>query len=249
MKYQKENLDFVLVPGGLVVMFGYHLWLLYRCLNCPQTTVIGFENNDKKAWVDKIMKMDKNAISIPLSVLSSNISTSTYLSSICLTLCALLGAWVTNSSMVFQSELIYGDIRSSTISIKYICLLVCFLLAFACFIESTRSLIHATYLISMPDSNVPTTSVESAVIRGGDFWSLGLRALYLALLLLIWLLGPIPMFATSITMVCVLYFLDNNTVPLHLHQNYVSTKSMGSTEVEPTSGQSLIGGGIVIENV
>ncbi|XP_023746850.1 uncharacterized protein LOC111894997 [Lactuca sativa] len=223
MSFHKENLDLVLVPSGLLVMFGYHLWLLYRCLNCPHTTTIGFENNDKKAWVDKIMKMENNDFAVPLNVLSYNISSSNFMSSICLTLCAVIGTLVANSSSVFQSKFIYGDANSSTISIKHISLLVCFLLAFACFIESTRSLIHATYLISMPNSNVPIKSIELAVIRGGDFWSLGLRALYLALLLLLWLLGPIPMFTTSIMMVCVLYFLDNNTVPLHVHQ---STKSM-----------------------
>ncbi|KAJ0836611.1 hypothetical protein HanRHA438_Chr16g0768961 [Helianthus annuus] len=228
MIYQKEKLDLVLVPSGLIVMFGYHLWLLYRCLNCPHTTIIGFENHDKKAWVDKVMQarffqslhniMDKNALSIPLSVLSSNISAAMVLSSICLTLCAIIGTWAANRSSVFESTLIYGDTSSSTISIKYMCLLLCFLLAFACFVESTRSLIHATYLISIPSSNVPTKSVELAVIRGGGFWSLGLRALYLALLLLTWFFGPIPMFATSLMMVCVLHFLDTNNMPLHLHR-------------------------------
>ncbi|KAI3498736.1 hypothetical protein L1887_34517 [Cichorium endivia] len=234
MIYQKESLDLVLVPSGLVVMFGYHLWLLYRCLNCPHTTTIGFENNDKKAWVDKIMQMDKNDIAVPLNVLSYNISASSYMSSISLTLCAILGTWVANSSSVFHGKWIYGDSSSSTMSIKHISLLLCFLLAFTCFIESARSLIHATYLISMPNSNVPIKSIESVVIRGGDFWSIGLRVLYLALLLLLWLLGPIPMFTTSITMVCALYFLDNNTAPLHLHS------SMKLKEIRNSRGPNLV---------
>ncbi|XP_071709107.1 uncharacterized protein [Rutidosis leptorrhynchoides] len=246
MIYQKEYLDLVFVPSALVIMFGYHLWLLYRCLHCPHTTIIGFENNDKKAWVDKIMQMDKINISVPLSVISTNISTAMVMSSICLTLCSIIGAWVANTSSVFRTNLIYGDTNSSTISIKYICLLLSFLLAFACFVESTRSLIHATYLISIPDSNVPIKSVESAVIRGGDFWSLGIRALYLALLLLMWFFGPIPMFATSVTMVCMLYFLDNNTVPLHLHQ--AQEKSAWLRPVGPASNSSLGGVRIDLQN-
>ncbi|PWA35879.1 hypothetical protein CTI12_AA605490 [Artemisia annua] len=191
--------------------------------------------------------MDKSSLSVPLSVLSYNISAAMVLSSICLTLCAIIGAWVANSSSIFQSKLIYGDTSLSTISIKHVCLLLCFLWAFACFVESTRSLIHATYLISIPDSNVPVKLAESAVIRGGDFWSLGLRALYLALLLLIWFLGPIPMFATSITMVCVLYFLDNNKEPLHLHQGL--EKSMVLWPIEPTINPSLAGVGTDVQHV
>lgn len=56
MSFQKESLDLVFVPSGLAIMFGYHLFLLYRCLKIPHTTVIGFENNDKKAWIESIMQ-------------------------------------------------------------------------------------------------------------------------------------------------------------------------------------------------
>lgn len=57
MAFQKEYLDLVLVPSGLLVMFAYHLFLLYRYLNLPHTTVMGFENHDKKAWVERIMQV------------------------------------------------------------------------------------------------------------------------------------------------------------------------------------------------
>ncbi|CAJ2658934.1 unnamed protein product [Trifolium pratense] len=173
MKFHKDYLDLILVPFGLLIMFSYHLFLLHRYINRPHTTVMGFENNDKRAWVDRIM----------------------------------------------QSQLIYGDTSATAISIKYICLLTCFLLAFSCFIQSARHFVHANYLISTPDSFVPVSSVELAVIMGGDFWSLGLRALYFALNLLLWFFGPIPMFICSLVMVLVLHYLDSNSRPLHLHPN------------------------------
>lgn len=77
---------------------------------------------------------------------------------------------------------------------------------------------HANYLISTPDSNIPAWYVEMAVIRGGDFWSLGLRALYFALTLLLWFFGPIPMFVSSVVMVMVLHYLDTNSRPMFQHQ-------------------------------
>nr|ABN09809.1 hypothetical protein MtrDRAFT_AC167711g41v2 [Medicago truncatula] len=102
----------------------------------------------------------------------------TFLASVSLTLCSLIGAWIANTSNIFfQSQLIYGDTSATAVSIKYICLLTCFLLAFSCFIQYARRFVHANYLISTPDSFVPISSVELAVIRGGDFWSLGLQAL------------------------------------------------------------------------
>ncbi|CAL0334424.1 unnamed protein product [Lupinus luteus] len=199
-------------------MFSYHLYLLHKYLNRPHTTVIGFENNDRKAWAEK------KDVGTALSVIQSNISAATYLASVSLTLCSLIGAWIANSSNIFfKSQLIYGDTRPTTVSIKYICLLTSFLLAFACFIQSTRHFVHATYLISIPESSIPVINVETAVIRGSDFWALGLRALYFALDLLLWFFGPIPMFICSLVMVLFLHYLDSNSRPLLLH-----TKPQGS---------------------
>ncbi|RDX61173.1 hypothetical protein CR513_60622, partial [Mucuna pruriens] len=198
MEFHKEYLDLILVPSGLLIMFAYHLFLLYKYINQPHTTV------------------DKRDVSTALSVLQSNITAATFLASVSLTLCSLIGAWIANNSNIFfQSQLIYGDTRPNTISIKYICLLTCFLLAFSCFVQSARHFVHANYLISTPDSSIPVSSVELAVIRGGDFWSLGLRALYFALDLLLWFFGPIPMFICSLVMVLLFNYLDSNSRTLH----------------------------------
>ncbi|GFS30273.1 hypothetical protein Acr_00g0011140 [Actinidia rufa] len=246
MIFRKEYLDLVLVPTGLLLMFGYHLFLLYRYLHLPHTTIFGFENNDKKYWVDKVMKarlllplLSSHGLELlehwecdecqgsrlgmerkdnALSVLNSNISAATYLASISLTLSSLIGAWIANNSNIFESELIYGDTRPSTMSIKYISLLICFILAFSCFVQSARSFIHANYLLSIPNSNIPTKYVELIVIRGGDFWALALRALYFAINLLLWFFGPIPMFASSVAMVLLLHYLDSNTTPMSQHR-------------------------------
>ncbi|KAL6992469.1 hypothetical protein U1Q18_010578 [Sarracenia purpurea var. burkii] len=153
-----------------------------------------------------------------LTVLGSNTSAATFLASVSLTLSSLIGAWIANNSDVFKSELIYGDTRSSTMSIKYISLLICFILAFSCFVQSTRCFIHANYLVCIPLSDIPAKYVELAVIRGGNFWALGLRALYFAINLLLWFFGPIPMFATSLVMVVLLHHLDTNTALLHRHR-------------------------------
>ncbi|CAB4278932.1 unnamed protein product [Prunus armeniaca] len=179
MAFGKEDLDLVLVPSGLLIMFLYHIILLYRYIHLPHTTAIGFENNDKRAWVERIMQDDKRDIGTVLSVISSNISAVTFLCSVSLSLSSLIGTWLGSSSSheVFTSELIYGNVNPSILTIKYISLLTCLLLAFACFVHSARHFVHANYLISTPDSNIPASYVELAVIRGGDFWSLGLRAL------------------------------------------------------------------------
>lgn len=54
---KRSSLDLVLVPCGLVIMFGYHLILLYRILRQPATTVIGYENHNKLAWVRRMAQV------------------------------------------------------------------------------------------------------------------------------------------------------------------------------------------------
>ncbi|KAH7544896.1 hypothetical protein FEM48_Zijuj01G0034600 [Ziziphus jujuba var. spinosa] len=131
-------------------------------------------------------------------------------------------------------------------SIKYISLLSFFILAFACFVQSARHFVHANYLMSMPYADIPVENVELAVIRGSNFWSLGLRALCSALNLLLWFFGPIPMFVSSIVMVTALYHLDTNTRPLHRHQYPQKKVGVRSTEtamtIKPTAQPQVLWG-------
>lgn len=234
MGFEKQDLDLVLVPSGLMIMMIYHLFLLYRYLNEPHTTVMGFENHDKRAWVKGLMQDEqRNNVGTCLAVISANISAATFLSSISLTLSSLIGAWISNTTnSFFESQLIFGDTRQTTISIKYISLLVCFLIAFACFVQSARHFVHANYLISTPSiaNEALQRSIEVAIVRGSDFWSVGLRALYFAIDLLLWFFGPIPMFICSIVMVTLLYYLDTNSTPLNQHQ-FVKTIEERVSEV------------------
>ncbi|XP_042487552.1 uncharacterized protein LOC122067782 isoform X2 [Macadamia integrifolia] len=56
MGFAVANLDLILVPAGLLMMFTYHLYLIYQILKYPSTTVIGFENLNRIAWVEHMMQ-------------------------------------------------------------------------------------------------------------------------------------------------------------------------------------------------
>ncbi|KAM5586148.1 hypothetical protein ABKV19_005181 [Rosa sericea] len=154
-----------------------------------------------------------------LAVISSTITAANFLASTSLALSSLIGAWVLNSSnSILLTSFTYGDTSPAINSIKYVSILACFLLALASFLHCIRSFIHATFLISMPNSDTPLSDVQKAVIHGGLFWTLGLRAIYFATTLLLWVFGPIPMFVCSVTLVLILHKLDSNSTPLHQFQ-------------------------------
>ncbi|KAM1455731.1 hypothetical protein ACFXTO_005060 [Malus domestica] len=198
-KFQKEHLDAVFVPPGVLMMLISHLLLLHKYLMQPLSTAIGYENKDKKelGW----------QTSATPAVISSNTTATINLASISLTLCSLIEAWMANSTNNFvPREIIHGNTHRSIISIKYICLLTCFLLAFSCFVQSTRHFFHSNYLLSTVGATmrIDVKKAKRAVQRGSEFWSLGLRALYFVLNFLLWFFGAIPMLASSSVTVLIL---------------------------------------------
>nr|XP_043630800.1 uncharacterized protein LOC122602138 isoform X2 [Erigeron canadensis] len=96
--WKEEKLDLILVPVGFLIMCIYHLFLLYRYLNCPEVTAIGYENHNKKAWVEKMLLLDAKDRGFAVAVLNGHLSASTSLSSISLVLCSLIGALLGSSS-------------------------------------------------------------------------------------------------------------------------------------------------------
>jgi uncharacterized membrane protein len=105
-----------------------------------------------------------------------------------------------------------GDKLLVTSSIKLLCVLVCFLVAFLCNVQAVRYYSHVSFLVSIPiGPSAPGLSpeyVNKAIARGGQFWSIGLRAFYFSFPLFFWLFGPIPMFVSSVVLVVLLHFLD-----------------------------------------
>ncbi|CAN6683402.1 unnamed protein product [Malus baccata var. baccata] len=205
LHFQKEYLDVVLVPSGLLIMLIYHLFLLYKYVNYPLSTAIGSENNDKKVWVGKILQGEDvqvaKKVETALDVISSNTSATTSLASISLTLCALIGAWMANSNNNnFPKQIIYGNTNPSTISIKYTCILTFFS---PCFF---MLLFNQPGTWSTQSKSIPPLEAGPKPKKIGEvnFGHWVLRALYFALNFLLWFFGPIPMFTSSVATVVIL---------------------------------------------
>ncbi|XP_062199035.1 uncharacterized protein LOC133901632 [Phragmites australis] len=234
MTLGKSSMDLVLVPCALVIMLGYHLHLLYRILRRTHTTVIGYENHNKLTWVQRMARATApEEAALALSVISDGMSASTTLASLCIALPSLIGAWVlsgTPTTVVTGGSV--GDMGQATA--KYASLLACFLVSFICFVQSAGCYVNASFLISALGSNLPVSHVQRAVLRGGGFWSAGLRALYLATALLVWVVfGPAAMLTCSVLTVAVLHLLDSNSVPLHQHQFTPGSMMLSMTTARP----------------
>ncbi|KAI5657472.1 hypothetical protein M9H77_26265 [Catharanthus roseus] len=228
---EREILDYVLVPVGLVVMTFYHVWLLHQLLHHPTRTVIGINSINRRFWVQAMMEdVSKNGV-LAVQTLRNNIMASTLLASTAIMLSSMIAVLMTSSGKMERSNaFIFGDESALGFNIKFFSILVCFLVAFLFNVQSIRYYSHASILINVPYSKMMSSSSSSSsssldngdqshcvitaeyvwttVNRGSYFWSLGLRAFYFSFPLFLWIFGPIPMFLCCLVLVFLLYFLD-----------------------------------------
>lgn len=213
---EEERLDYVLVPLGLLMLAVYHAWLLVAIVRNPRSTVIGLNAESRRQWVQSLMADPlKNGVLV-VQTIRNNIMASTLLATTAITLSSLISVFVSSSSSstATASQLVYGNQTAIISSIKYFAILVCFLVAFLCNVQSIRYYAHVSFLATLPTSKGKKDSIEYVarnLNRGSFFWSLGLRAFYMSFPLFLWIFGPIPMFVCSVMMLSVLYFLDTTT--------------------------------------
>lgn len=213
---EEERLDYVLVPLGLLMLAVYHAWLLVAIVRNPRSTVVGLNAESRHQWVHSLMADPlKNGVLV-VQTIRNNIMASTLLATTAITLSSLISVFVSSSSSstATASQLVYGNQTAIISSIKYFAILVCFLVAFLCNVQSIRYYAHVSFLATLPTSKGKKDSIEYVarnLNRGSFFWSLGLRAFYMSFPLFLWIFGPIPMFVCSVMMLSVLYFLDTTT--------------------------------------
>ncbi|KAJ1267314.1 hypothetical protein BS78_07G046400 [Paspalum vaginatum] len=224
MQRGSSELDYVLVPLGLAVMVGYHLWLLLRIRRRPETTVIGINAINRRIWVRHIMKdpSGKHAV-LAVQTLRNTIMASTVLASVAITLSSLVAALMASgaahglfsagSGASSSATIVVGAGGETALTIKFFAVLVCFLVAFLLNVQSIRYYSHTGLLVNVPlgAHRRPARAigyVTGTLNRGFYFWSLGVRAYYFSCPVFLWLFGPIPMCASCVAMVVVLYFLD-----------------------------------------
>lgn len=211
---EKQYVDLILVPLGLLLLLAYHTWFVYQLIQHPKNTVMGMNVFNLRMWVESMMEnQSKNGI-LAVQTLRNHIMASTVLATVSITLGSIICVLIT-SRWGMSSGFVYGITTDAIVSLKFFSILTCFLVAFLCNVQTIRYYSHGGMLINVPTSKWPedlshkiTEYVVRVFERGSYFWSLGLRALYFAFPLLMWMFGPIPMFVCCFVMVNLLYYLD-----------------------------------------
>ncbi|CBI20793.3 unnamed protein product, partial [Vitis vinifera] len=110
MEWRKCYLDVVLVPLGLFITMGYHVWLWHKVRTQPLSTFIGMNVNGRRFWVSAMMKDNDKKNILAVQTLRNAIMGSTLMATTSILLCCGLAAVISSTYSVKKplNDTIYG---------------------------------------------------------------------------------------------------------------------------------------------
>lgn len=57
MEWKKYYMDVMLVPLGIAITIGYHVWLWHKVRTNPFTTILGINSHGRRFWVPAMIKV------------------------------------------------------------------------------------------------------------------------------------------------------------------------------------------------
>ncbi|KAM0933725.1 hypothetical protein DsansV1_C34g0224661 [Dioscorea sansibarensis] len=219
MEWKKGYMDMILVPMGVVCSVLYHGWLWHKVRSQPFQTFIGINSAARRQWALSIIKDNEKNNILAVQTLRNAIMGSTLMATTSILFCSGLAAIISSTYTVKKvvGDIVLGAHGELMMALKYVILLIIFLLAFLFYSLSIGLLNQVNFLI-----NIPVTSLEDVGVspvrqecyildmmdRGFVLSTLGNRLFYTAVPLLLWIFGPLLVFFCSMAMVLILYKLD-----------------------------------------
>ena len=207
-------IDLVAVLISLTLVVVYHYVLHVRVKRDPLYTVHGVNLATRAAWVDSVMASGKSDV-LAVQTLRNSVMASSFMASTAILL--LIGALSLSASSDQSASLwhglnVSGAINDQIITLKLICLVLNFFIAFFCFSMAVRFYNHVGYMISIPiecESPARSSALATAYLnRAGLFYLLGLRSFFFAVPLVFWMFGPHFMVAATLGLIAALFPLD-----------------------------------------
>lgn len=217
MEWKKFYIDLVLVPLGILAVVLYHVFLWYKAKTSPHITVVGVNSVGRRIWVESMIEDDDKKNILAIQTMRNSVMASILVGTISVLLTTGLAAVISSTYSWKQPAplkdfTVFGGHHSEMlVAIKYATPLVFLLFSFFFSSLSIRFLNQVNILINVPLHEpclITPDYVTQLFERGCIFNTIATRMLYVACPLLLWILGPVPVFLSCVTMVPALYNLD-----------------------------------------
>ena len=205
--------EIVFGAATFVVLTAYHFFWVYQTRRAPLETYAGISKHLRHLWVDSVMSEKRDILSV--QTLRNWIMAASFLAStamlIGLGLLSLLFRPEHLMEVPFDFSLIFSKVRALFL-VKLMVLIVHFFFAFFSFTLAIRYLNQVNFMINVPAQCDPMLTPEfiaHILDLGMIHYTMGMRAFYLSVVIVLWLFGPVWMFLGSLVLVCFLYRLDH----------------------------------------
>jgi uncharacterized membrane protein len=196
-----------------LVLTSYHVYWLYQVRRAPMETYMGLTRHLRRMWVESIMTERRDILSV--QTLRNWTMAASFLASTAMLIGLGLLSFLFKPDHIaevpFDITMILTRIKTLFL-VKIMVLIVHFFFAFFSFTLSIRYLNQVNFLINVPircDPMLTPEFIAHTMDLGMNHYTLGMRAYYLAVVVVLWLFGPQWMFVGSLVLVYILYKLDH----------------------------------------
>ncbi|BAF25465.1 uncharacterized protein [Oryza sativa Japonica Group] len=236
MEWRDSFLDLILIPLSLLVPMAYHVWLWRAVRLTPLRTAAGINSATRRLWAISMTKDNEKKAVLVVQSLRNVIMGSTLVATTAILFCTGIAAVLSSTYTIKKplSDAVFGAHGEYMMALKYVALLLLFLVAFLshslaiCFLNEASFLINTSpTLLAGGDGagddggrrllGLPSTRdyMEEALEKGFTLNFVGNRIFFAGVPLLLWIFGPLLAFLSSLVMIPILYNLDVVNVKSH----------------------------------
>ncbi len=205
-------LELYLTSASFLLLFIYHVHLVYKVRRRPLTTAIGITNHLRGHWVTSIMQDQRDILAV--QTLRNWVMASSFLASTAILIClGMISVAASSEKMAEITPFLEELVREHRVLwlFKIMVIIVNFFIIFFNFTLAIRYFNHVNFMINIPSTLAHKITPEyvSGILTHATFhYTAGMRGYYIGVLLMLWLFGPIWMLLGTIIMLAALHHLD-----------------------------------------
>lgn len=212
------DIDVLALCSSGLLLLAYYFYLMIRVKRDPDFTVHSVNHRARALWVKDVMNSQGKKDVMAVQTLRNFGMTATFKasSSILLILGTLtLSGQAESLSRTWHVLDFAGGSRAAEWwVIKIICLLTVLLVAFFAFAMCLRLLNHVVFMVNLSQTDAQGSlspeRVGQRLNSAGVFYTLGMRAFFVAVPLTFWLFGPLFLVLSTAGLIVALYHLDRS---------------------------------------
>ncbi|ESW12069.1 hypothetical protein PHAVU_008G082000 [Phaseolus vulgaris] len=219
-------LDTIFIPFSLFITVTYHVYLCHTIKNNPSRTTYGIDKLKRTTWSLNLNQGDSGKAMLTVQSLRNTLMSTILTASITILInlgLAALSNNTYNASHLFSSGF-FGSKSDEIFVLKYGSTSLCLVMSFLFSSMAIGFLIDANFLMNAYGEFLSGGYTETILERGFTLALVGSRVLCVAVPLMLWMLGPVPVLVASLLLVFVLHELDFVCKFPHKHNKCIVAK-------------------------